>query len=71
MKHLTTDEIINFVTIDSISKENLELAAVVNGHILVCEDCREKVKAFQAVCDSLAGTLGRKPTPDFFEDMDR
>lgn len=71
MKHLTTDEIINFVTIDSISKENLELAAAVNGHILVCDNCREKVKAFQAVSDSLTGTLGQKNDLDFLEDIDR
>lgn len=70
MKHLTIDEIIDFVTIDSLSKENLELAAAVNGHILVCDHCREKVKAFQAVSDSLAGTLTQKTDLDFFEDID-
>ncbi len=57
MKHLTADEIINFVTINTLSKENLELAATVNSHILVCDKCREKVAAFQAVSDSLTGTL--------------
>ncbi|MBQ3044736.1 MAG: hypothetical protein IJO03_10870 [Clostridia bacterium] len=70
MKHLTIDEIINFVTIDSISKENLELAAAVNGHILVCDKCREKVKAFQTVSDSLTGMLTPKTDLDFFEDID-
>lgn len=71
MKHLTTDEIINFVTIDNISKENLELAAAVNGHILLCDKCREKVKAFQAVSDLLTGTLSHKPDLDFSDDIER
>ena len=71
MKHLTTDEIINFVTFDSLTKENLELAAMVNAHILICEECREKVKAFQAVSDSLTGTLTRNPAVKSLDGMDK
>lgn len=55
--HLTTDEILNFVTMESITKENILLSAHVNSHIMKCEECRNKVIAYQAVNDGLTGTV--------------
>ncbi len=51
MKHLTENEIIDFVSMNSINQESIGLAAAVNSHIMQCDECREKVKAFQAVND--------------------
>ncbi len=58
MKHLTIDEIIAFVTMDALTDENIQFAAKVNGHIIACEKCREKVTAFQAVGEKLIGIEG-------------
>lgn len=53
MKHLTIDEMIDFVSFDKPDEESLELAAKVNAHIFKCDACREKVEAFQTVYDEL------------------
>jgi hypothetical protein len=57
MKHLTIDEIIDFVTSENIT-DSLVLASRVNGHIVRCQECFNKVRAFQNVYDGLvdAGT---------------
>ncbi len=52
MKHLTIDEIIDFVTSENIT-DSLALASRVNGHILRCQTCFNKVRAFQNVYDGL------------------
>ena len=62
--HLTTDEIINFVTMDSLIQENILLAARVNSHIMECEVCRKKVVAYQVVNDGLMGTILSVPQLD-------
>lgn len=51
MKHLTIDEIIDFVSFNKLDSKSLELAARVNAHIFKCATCREKVEAFQIVYD--------------------
>ena len=53
MTHLTVDEIIEFVSFDALNKENLVLAAKVNGHIRSCKSCFEKVSSFQTVYNKL------------------
>ena len=53
MTHLTVDEIIEFVSFDVLNKENLALAAKVNGHIRSCKSCFEKVSSFQTVDNKL------------------
>ncbi len=53
MTHLTVDEIIEFVSFNALNKENLALAAKVNGHIRSCKSCFEKVSSFQTVYDKL------------------
>ena len=52
MDHLTIDEIIDFVTSENIT-DSLALASRVNGHILRCQKCFNKVRAFQNVYDGL------------------
>lgn len=54
--HLTTDEILNFITMESITQDSIAFAAKVNSHIMQCEDCRKKVEAFQMLNDGLTGT---------------
>lgn len=51
MRHLTVDEIIDFVSIDRINSETLQLASTVNAHIGKCEKCLRKVRAFQLLYD--------------------
>lgn len=51
MKHLTVDEIVDFVTFEKIDNKSLENAAKVNTHIRQCSGCLRKVRAFQMVYD--------------------
>ena len=51
MNHLTVEEIIDFISMDKLNEETLELAATVNGHITKCQECFENVKAFQILRD--------------------
>ena len=47
MKHLTIDEIIEFVMTDSISTESMTLMTSVTTHIVRCPECLKKVQAYQ------------------------
>lgn len=58
MNHLTVDEIISFLSISKIDAESLELASNVNSHLIKCEQCRSKVRAFRDVFDSLFSAEG-------------
>ena len=51
MNHLTIDEIIRFVSFDTLDNENLILAGKVNSHILTCAECRDKVREYQKMYD--------------------
>ncbi len=51
MKHLTVDEIINFVSLTELNSEAIELSATVNGHIRNCENCLKLVSSFQMIYD--------------------
>ena len=59
--HLTIEEILNFITMDSITPEGIQLAARVNCHIMQCEECRKKVEIYQIVNDKLSGTTLSDP----------
>lgn len=59
MKHLTVDEIIDFVSFEKMDNESLANASKVNTHIISCASCLKKVRAFQAVYDELTA-LGKK-----------
>lgn len=51
MKHLTIDRIIDFVSISKMDDASLELSLSVNEHIRECNECLEKVRAYQDVYD--------------------
>lgn len=51
MSHLTTDEIIDFVSSSELNDETLALSARVNGHIRKCEKCIKLVNSFQLLHD--------------------
>lgn len=59
MKHLTVDEMIDFVSFNKLDSESLALAAKVNAHIFECHTCRKKVEVFQMIYDELV-KMGRK-----------
>lgn len=59
MKHLTVDEMIDFVSFNKLDSESLALASKVNAHIFECHTCRKKVESFQIIYDELV-KLGRK-----------
>ena len=53
MNHLTTTEIIDFVSISKMDADSMKLASRVNGHILKCDECLKIVESFQEVYDEL------------------
>ncbi len=53
MTHLTVEEIIDFVSFETLTEENIALAKKVNEHICSCQDCFDKVSAFQTVYEEL------------------
>ena len=59
MRHLTVEEIIDFVTMDNFDEKAMANAAYVTGHITECAECFETVRAFQTVYDEISGK-----TPD-------
>ena len=54
MKHLTADEILEFVSLSKLDDEAIRLSAAVNGHIRQCEKCRKLVSAFQLIQDEMS-----------------
>ena len=53
MNHLTTTEIIDFVSINNLDADSMKLASRVNGHIRKCDECLKLVESFQEVYDEL------------------
>ena len=53
MRHLTPNEIIDYLSISEITPSTLSLASKVNTHIRSCERCLTKVQAFQVVREEL------------------
>lgn len=52
MNHLTTDELLRFVSLKTLDDDNIALTARVNTHILHCDECLKKVREFQSIIDS-------------------
>ena len=61
MVHLTVEEMIDFVSFKKPDDRILALASKVNAHVYKCEECREKLEAFQTVYDGLV-KYGREIT---------
>lgn len=51
MKHLTLEEMLDFVSLKEMNREAIQLCTVVNGHIRECKKCRQAVTAFQMIFD--------------------
>lgn len=64
MTHLTVDEIIEFVSIKTLDRDSINLAAHVNGHISKCNECLKKVRAFKTVHEGFMNLI----TDDSFSD---
>lgn len=54
MKHLTVDEIIDFVSMTELNNEAIQLSGAVNGHVRKCEKCLNLVRAFQMIYDEFS-----------------
>ena len=51
MKHLTTDEIIDFISVEDAALQNEKLITRVNMHCARCQECFDAVKAFRKIYD--------------------
>lgn len=49
MRHLTVEEIIDFISIQGWSEASVALIARVNGHIRNCDACLKRVQAFRLI----------------------
>lgn len=53
MKHVTVDEMIDFVSFETVDPKALENASNVTAHIRCCGDCLRRINAFQMIYDEL------------------
>ena len=51
MKHLTFEEMADFVSFQTFDEKTVALMQKVTGHICRCGECREKLKAMQTLSD--------------------
>ena len=63
MKHVTVDEMIGFVSLDTLDEKSLALASNVTTHIRNCPHCRGTVRAFQVICDEMTALGDRQGFP--------
>ena len=54
MKHLTFEEMADFVSLRSLDRSSVELIQRVNGHVCRCSECRKKLRAMQTVAEGVA-----------------
>ena len=54
MKHLTFEEMTDFVSLRSLDRSSVELIQRVNGHVCRCSECRKKLRAMQTVAEGVA-----------------
>lgn len=54
MKHLSVDEIIEFVSSCRLDSNGIECIKSVNEHIRKCPECLKTVRAFQMVYDEFS-----------------
>ncbi len=53
MEHLSVEQIIEFISMDTLAAGDLALSREVNTHLTECGECRRMVRAAQAVYDAL------------------
>lgn len=52
-EHITTEEMLNFILAEDKVDDNLKLINKVNNHIIKCDECLNKLKAFLILKDGL------------------
>lgn len=65
MKHLTVDEIMDFVSLAELDAKSVILSAAVNGHIRSCEKCRKLVQSFSMIYEEFTGSNARGSLKEF------
>lgn len=55
MKHLSIDEMLDFVSLTEMNSESIKFSATVNGHIRKCAKCLQLVRSFQMIYDEFSG----------------
>ena len=68
MKHLSVEEMIDFVSFDKLNSESLEFAAKINAHIFNCDECRKKIEAFQTLDDQFEKMENKKELEDMVKE---
>lgn len=53
-KHLTFNEIMDFISVKKLNAETEEIINRVNLHIIHCEECRNLVRSFQKMKNDFA-----------------
>ena len=72
MEHLTAEQIIDFVSADEINEKSIQNIGKVNAHITECEECLQKVRAFQLIYDEFLEIYKSKASgKDLYEFFER
>lgn len=58
MIHLTVDELIGFVSVQTLDKDAMALTTRVTEHVRSCAACLRKLRAFQIVSQGMADGFG-------------
>ena len=56
--HPNLNDLIAFVSMDTLNADTLALSAAVNAHLADCAACRARVRDLQAVYDALCREMG-------------
>ena len=60
MEHLTFETVVDFLAINDLSEESLELSKKVNGHIRSCEQCRKLVQSMSVISQEFEDLMIQK-----------
>ncbi len=56
--HPNLNDLIEFVSMDTLNAETVALSAAVNAHLADCSACRARVRDLQTVYDALCREMG-------------
>ena len=56
--HPNLNDLIEFVSMDTLNAETVALSAAVNAHLADCAACRARVRDLQTVYDALCREMG-------------
>lgn len=65
MKHLTIDEMLDFVSMTELNGDAMKLAAYITKHIRECDSCMKQVRALQMVYDEFSALNTKCSLKDF------